>query len=53
VRSFFRFLYRHNFVLSDSAAAIELPRQEARQPRVVLTKTEALRILAAVARAKH
>jgi integrase/recombinase XerD len=52
VRSFFRFLYRHHFVLSDPAAALELPRQEARLPRVVLTKNETLRILAAVVRAK-
>lgn len=52
VKSLFRFLYRHNFLLQDPSASIELPRQEARLPRVVLTKNEALKILAAVARAK-
>ena len=50
VKSLFRFLYRRNYVMQDAAAAIELPRQEERLPRVILTKEEALRILAAASR---
>lgn len=52
IKSLFRFLYRHNFVLHDPAAAIELPRQEQRLPRVILTKDEVLRILEVAAKAK-
>jgi integrase/recombinase XerD len=51
VKSLFRFLYRRNYVMQDAAAAIELPRQEERLPRVILTKEEALRILGAASRA--
>lgn len=51
VKSLFRFLYRRNYVLQDVAAPLELPRQEERLPRVILTKEEALRILGAASRA--
>lgn len=51
VKSLFRFLCRRNYVMQDVAAAIELPRQEERLPRVVLTKEEALRLLGAASRA--
>lgn len=47
VKSLYRFLYRRNFILQDPAAALELPRQEQRLPRVILTKEEVLRILGA------
>jgi len=47
IKSFFRFLYRRGFVLSDPAAALEYPRIERRLPRVILTREEARRILEA------
>lgn len=50
VKSLFRFLYRRNFILQDPAAAVELPRQEERLPRVILTKEEVLRILGAASK---
>lgn len=50
VRNLFRFLYRRSFILQDPAAGIEMPRQEQRLPRVILTKEEVLRILAAAAK---
>jgi len=49
IKSFFRFLYRRGLVLSDPSAAVEYPRRQRRLPRVILTKSEALRILAAPA----
>lgn len=52
LKSLFRFLSRHNFILQDPAAAIELPSQEQRLPRVILTKEEALRILEAASKTK-
>jgi integrase/recombinase XerD len=52
IKSLFRFLYRHNFLLQDPGATIELPHQEQHLPRVILTKDEALRILEVVARAR-
>lgn len=52
VRGFFRFLYRRGFLLHDPAASLELPRQEERLPRVILTRKEALRLLRAAARAR-
>jgi integrase/recombinase XerD len=52
VKSLFRFLYRRNYVLQDPAAALELPRQEERLPRVILTKEEVLRILGAASKKK-
>src|SRR3972149_5440190 len=45
IRSFFRFLYRRGLLLHNPAAAIELPRQENRLPRTILTPSEARRIL--------
>jgi len=51
VKSLFRFLYRRNYVMQDPAAAIDLPRQEERLPRVILTKEEALRLLGAASKA--
>jgi len=50
VKSLFRFLYRRNFIMQDPAAAVELPRQEQRLPRVILTKEEVLRLLGAASR---
>jgi integrase/recombinase XerD len=52
LKGFFRFLYRRGFRLNDPAAALELPRPDARLPRVVLTSREATRILAAAARGR-
>ena len=45
LKGFFRFLYRRRFMLTDPAAAIELPRADIRLPRVVLTPREMLRLL--------
>lgn len=44
-KSFFHFLYRRGYLLSDPAAAVEYPRTERRLPRVILTRDEAKRIL--------
>jgi len=51
VKSLFRFLYRRNYVMQDPAAPIDLPRQEERLPRVILTKEEVLRLLGAASKA--
>lgn len=51
VKSLFRFLYRRNYVMQDVAAPIDLPRQEERLPRVILTKEEVLRLLGAASKA--
>ena len=48
LKSFFRFLYRRLLILRDPAASVELPHLESRVPRVILTRKEALKILAAV-----
>lgn len=48
VKSFFRFLYRRQMLLTDPAAAVAYPRTDRRLPRVILTRDEALRILLAV-----
>jgi integrase/recombinase XerD len=45
IRSFFRFLYRRGYLLHDPSASIELPRQDKRLPRTILTKDEARKIL--------
>jgi integrase/recombinase XerD len=50
VKSLFRFLCRRNYVMQDVASAVELPRQEERLPRVVLTREEALRLLGAASK---
>jgi integrase/recombinase XerD len=47
VKSFFRFLFRRGYVLSDPAASLETPRQDERLPRVILSKDEVERILEA------
>ena len=47
VQSFFRFLVKRGHLLSDPAAGIDLPREERRLPRVILTPQEAVRILRA------
>jgi integrase/recombinase XerD len=47
LKSFFHFLYRRSYLLSDPAAAVEYPRIERRLPRVILTREEARRILEA------
>jgi len=41
VRMFFRWLARHNHILSNPASELELPRRERRLPKHVLTITEA------------
>ena len=51
VKSLFRFLYRRNYLMQDPAAPIDLPRQEERLPRVILTKEEVLRLLGAASKA--
>ena len=50
IRSFFRFLYRRGVLLHNPAAAVELPRQEKRLPRTVLSPSEARRLLEAAQR---
>jgi len=47
VQSFFRFLVKRGHLISDPAALIELPREERRLPRVILSPGEAVRILGA------
>lgn len=47
VRSFFQFLCRGGYVIHDPAAVLELPRQEDRLPRVILTRAEAKRLVSA------
>jgi integrase/recombinase XerD len=47
VRSFFRFLYRRGYLLTDPSASLELPRVERKLPRTILTEEEARRILEA------
>jgi integrase/recombinase XerD len=46
VRSFFDWLVRSNRVLHDPTAGLELPREEQRLPRAVLSASEAERVLA-------
>lgn len=48
LKSFFRFLLKRGFVLSDPASLLEMPRGETRLPRVILTQDEARKILEAV-----
>lgn len=45
VRAFFKHLARQNLILTNPAADIELPKEERRLPRVVLTIEEAERVL--------
>jgi integrase/recombinase XerD len=45
VRAFFKWLCRQNFLLSNPASDLELPRAEKRLPRHVLTAAEAERVL--------
>ena len=45
IKSFFRWLYRRNLLLSNPSAAIEYPKIERRLPRVILTREEAKKIL--------
>lgn len=45
VRAFFKWLCRHNHLLANPAADLELPRAEKRLPRHVLTASEAERVL--------
>lgn len=47
VKSFYRFLYRRGYVVQDPSAALEMPRQDFRLPRVILTPGEARRIVEA------
>lgn len=46
VRAFFKWLTRENYLLSNPAAELVLPRPEKRLPRYVLTVAEAERVLA-------
>lgn len=48
LRSFFRYLVRHNLILHNPAADLELPRSDRRLPRQILTAAEAERVLGAV-----
>lgn len=48
LRSFFRYLVRHNLILHNPAADLELPRCDKRLPRQILTAAEAERVLGAV-----
>jgi len=45
IRSYFRWLTRNNYILSNPAADLDLPRAEKRLPRTVLTAREAETIL--------
>jgi len=45
LKSFFRFLVKRSFLLQDPAAALEMPKGDARLPRVILTKDEAAKLL--------
>ena len=45
VRAFFRYLIRHNLILYNPAADLDLPRTEKRLPRDVLTVAEVERVL--------
>ena len=45
VRSFFRYLTKENYLLSNPASEIELPKLERRLPRFVLTASEADAVL--------
>jgi len=47
MKALFRFLARRSYLLQDPAAALEMPKSEARLPRVILTKDEARRIVEA------
>lgn len=46
VRAFFKWLCRHNHLLSNPASDLELPRGEKRLPKHILTAAEAERVLA-------
>jgi integrase/recombinase XerD len=46
VRGLFRFLVRHNRILANPAADLELPKVDQRLPRAVLSVAEAERVLA-------
>jgi len=48
LRGFFRYLVRHNLILYNPAADLELPRRDKRLPRQVLTVSEVERVLTAV-----
>jgi len=45
VKAFFKYLARNNYILSNPASELELPRIEKRLPRHVLTVNEAERVL--------
>jgi integrase/recombinase XerD len=45
VKSFFRFLYRHGYILHDPSSSIDFKVKEKRLPRVILTEKEALRLI--------
>lgn len=45
LKSFFRFLVRRRYVLSDPTASVEYPRGEQRLPRTILTAHEAARLI--------
>jgi integrase/recombinase XerD len=45
VKSFFRFLYLHGYILHDPSSSIDFKAKEKRIPRVILTEEEALRLI--------
>jgi integrase/recombinase XerD len=47
VKSFFRFLFKRGYLLSDPSASLESPRPDERLPRVILSEDEVERILEA------
>lgn len=47
LKSFFRFLARHGYLLHDPAGSLELPRREKRLPRVLYSPAEVRRIIEA------
>ena len=48
LKSFFRFLVKRSFLLQDPAASLEMPKGDARLPRVILTKDEMSKLLESV-----
>jgi integrase/recombinase XerD len=45
IKSLFRFLYRHHFLMHDPSGPVEFRLREIRLPRVILTKEEAKRLV--------
>jgi integrase/recombinase XerD len=45
LRTLYGLLYRRGYALTDAAAPLQIPRQERRLPRVILTRAEARKII--------